>query len=127
VGQLRSNGVEFITVPPTYYDSLFADEDWWLSSYHNGFKKESLQRLGILLDIAHKRVDPNHLSVTQQQPQHQAIQNGETHQDITEANVPKLILQTFTVPLFDRPTLFFEVICRKGSTGVFIVLLWTRQ
>ena len=38
--------------------------------------------------------------------------------DISFSNeTPKLLMQTFTLPMQDRPTLFLEIICRKGSTG----------
>lgn len=75
VTALRSRGVEFLTVPTTYYDELEErvgkiDEDI-----------EPLKELGILVD----RDEEGYL------------------------------LQIFTKPVEDRPTLFFEIIQRKGA------------
>jgi 4-hydroxyphenylpyruvate dioxygenase len=75
VTDLQNRGVEFLTVPTTYYDELTArvgkiDEDL-----------EPLKKLGILVD----RDDEGYL------------------------------LQIFTKPVEDRPTLFFEIIQRKGA------------
>ena len=75
VNSLRERGVEFLTVPTTYYSELEGrvgkiDED-----------VQSLQDLGILVD----KDDDGYL------------------------------LQIFTKPVEDRPTLFFEIIQRKGA------------
>ncbi len=75
VTELQSRGIEFLTVPTSYYDDLTArvghiDEDL-----------EPLKKLGILVD----RDDEGYL------------------------------LQIFTKPVEDRPTLFFEIIQRKGA------------
>lgn len=75
VTDLQKRGVEFLTVPTTYYDDLIGrvghiDEDL-----------EPLKKLGILVD----RDDEGYL------------------------------LQIFTKPIEDRPTLFFEIIQRKGA------------
>ena len=75
VTELQSRGIEFLTVPTSYYDELLdrvghIDEDL-----------EPLKRLGILVD----RDDEGYL------------------------------LQIFTKPVEDRPTLFFEIIQRKGA------------
>ncbi len=75
VSKLRSNGVEFLTVPSTYYEQLLSrtgpiDEP-----------VERLRELGILVD----RDDEGYM------------------------------LQIFTRPVEDRPTLFYEIIQRKGS------------
>ena len=72
---LRDRGVEFLTIPTTYYDELQGrlgkiDED-----------VESLARLGILVDR-----DPD-----------------------------GYLLQIFTKPVQDRPTVFYEIIQRKGA------------
>lgn len=77
VGELRKRGVEFLTVPMTYYETLKErvgeiDEDI-----------NELAKLGILVD----RESEGYL------------------------------LQIFTKPVQDRPTLFFEIIQRKGATG----------
>jgi 4-hydroxyphenylpyruvate dioxygenase len=74
---LRSNGVEFLEVPDTYYDVVNErvgeiDEDL-----------SKLKQLKILVD----RDDEGYL------------------------------LQLFTDPLEDRPTLFIEIIQRNGSRG----------
>lgn len=75
VGQLRDNGVEFLYVPETYYETVLdrvgeIDEDL-----------EPLKELGVLID----RDDEGYL------------------------------LQIFTKPVLDRPTMFFEIIQRKGA------------
>jgi 4-hydroxyphenylpyruvate dioxygenase len=75
VTELQNRGVEFLSVPTTYYDELQErvgkiDEDI-----------DSLKKLGILVD----RDDEGYL------------------------------LQIFTKPVEDRPTLFFEIIQRKGA------------
>jgi len=75
VTTLRARGVEFLTIPTSYYDELIdrvghIDEDL-----------EPLKELGILVD----RDDEGYL------------------------------LQIFTRPVEDRPTLFFEIIQRKGA------------
>ncbi len=75
VSALKQRGVEFLTVPGSYYDALPArvgriDE-----------QMDALRRLGILAD----RDDEGYL------------------------------LQIFTTPVQDRPTLFYEIIQRKGA------------
>lgn len=75
VAELRRRGVEFLTVPDAYYDTLPArigaiDEDL-----------ASLQALNLLVD----RDEEGYL------------------------------LQIFTKPVEDRPTVFFEIIQRKGA------------
>jgi 4-hydroxyphenylpyruvate dioxygenase len=77
VGALRKNGVEFLSVPPSYYDALpqrVGEIDEAI---------ETIRSLGILVD----RDEEGYL------------------------------LQLFTRPVQDRPTLFFELIQRKGSRG----------
>ncbi len=75
VSELQKRGVDFLTVPSTYYDTLTdrvgkIDEDM-----------KQLSSLGILVD----RDDEGYL------------------------------LQIFSKPVEDRPTLFYEIIQRKGS------------
>ncbi len=75
VALLKQQGVEFLTVPHSYYDEL----------HHRVGKVDEpigeLERLGILVD----RDEEGYM------------------------------LQIFTRPVEDRPTLFFEIIQRKGS------------
>ncbi len=74
---LRRNGVEFLSVPPSYYDLLpsrVGEIDEAVAT---------IRDLGILVD----RDEEGYL------------------------------LQLFTKPVEDRPTLFFEIIQRKGSRG----------
>ena len=75
VAELRKRGVDFLNVPNTYYDDLFArvgkiDEDI-----------EKIKAMNILVD----RDEEGYL------------------------------LQLFTKPVEDRPTVFFEIIQRKGA------------
>jgi len=77
VRRLRANGVEFLRVPPTYYEDL----DRRIGKIEEPLAE--LAELGILAD----RDDEGYL------------------------------LQIFTQPVQDRPTLFFEVIERHGCRG----------
>ena len=77
VTELKNRGVDFLEVPPSYYDDLLMrvgkiDEDI-----------EPLKKLNILVD----RDEEGYL------------------------------LQIFTKPVEDRPTLFFEIIQRKGAVS----------
>jgi 4-hydroxyphenylpyruvate dioxygenase len=77
VDALAASGVDFLRIPPTYYEELptrvgSIDEDI-----------SELAKRGILVD----RDDEGYL------------------------------LQIFSQPIQDRPTVFFEVICRHGSQG----------
>ncbi|MCG8474791.1 MAG: 4-hydroxyphenylpyruvate dioxygenase [Cytophagales bacterium] len=75
VTQLRARGVEFLTVPPAYYDELLDRVG------HIDEEVAALRDLGVLVD----RDDEGYL------------------------------LQIFTKPVEPRPTLFFEIIQRKGA------------
>lgn len=75
VSRLQAQGVDFLQVPPTYYDALQSR----VGQIDEPMK--DLARLGILVD----RDDEGYL------------------------------LQIFTKPVEDRPTLFYEIIQRKGS------------
>lgn len=75
VSQLRSQGVDFLRVPNTYYDDLQGR----IGQIDEPIAE--LRQLGILVD----RDDEGYM------------------------------LQIFTQPVEDRPTLFFEIIQRKGS------------
>ena len=77
VNKLREWGLEFLTIPHTYYEDL-TERVGVIKE-----KIEDLQKLGILVD----RDDEGYL------------------------------LQIFTRPVQDRPTVFFEVIQRRGSRG----------
>jgi 4-hydroxyphenylpyruvate dioxygenase len=75
VGELRRRGVDFLTVPTTYYDEL-QDRVGQIDE-----PVDELAKLGILVDR-----DPD-----------------------------GYLLQIFTKPVEDRPTLFYEIIERKGA------------
>lgn len=77
VTELRNRGIEFITVPTTYYDVL----EERVGKIDEPIDK--LKELGILVD----RDDEGYL------------------------------LQIFTRTLQARPTMFFEIIQRKGATS----------
>ncbi|MFO0074178.1 MAG: 4-hydroxyphenylpyruvate dioxygenase, partial [Gemmatimonas sp.] len=77
VTALRDRGVEFLSIPTSYYDELQARVG------HIDEPVAELARLGILVDR-----DPD-----------------------------GYLLQIFTKPVEDRPTLFFEIIQRKGATS----------
>lgn len=84
VTSLRARGVDFITVPPAYYDAmrqrLKTDKTraWRLAE-----DLDTIERLNILIDY-------------------------------DEAGY---LLQIFTKPLMDRPTVFIEIIQRNGFDG----------
>ena len=77
VDELKKRGVEFLTVPLSYY------EDLWQRVGEIREDVKEIERLNIMVD----RDDEGYL------------------------------LQIFTKPVQDRPTLFFEVIQRRGSRG----------
>ena len=74
VAQLRENGVDFLAVPDTYYDTVW-DRVGTIKE-----DRDKVRNLGILID------------------------NDEQG----------YLLQLFTKPVEDRPTLFFEIIQRRG-------------
>ncbi len=79
VAALRNRGVDFLTIPEAYYDSVWdrvSKLGWTVKEDH-----EKVKDLGVLVD----------------------------------ADDEGYLLQLFTKPLQDRPTLFFEIICRRGS------------
>jgi 4-hydroxyphenylpyruvate dioxygenase len=84
VAELRRRGVDFLTLPDTYYELVWDRVNATLRKHGHDAVKEDHQRirdLGILVD----------------------------------ADDEGYLLQLFTKPLQDRPTLFFEIICRRGS------------
>lgn len=84
VAELRTRGVDFLSLPDAYYDQVRDRVNAMLRRHGHEAVKEDFERirnLGILLD----------------------------------ADDEGYLLQLFTKPLQDRPTLFFEIICRRGS------------
>ncbi|MFG0325884.1 MAG: 4-hydroxyphenylpyruvate dioxygenase [Phycisphaerales bacterium JB037] len=84
VAELRKRGVDFLSLPDTYYDIVWDRVNKVLTENGHEAVKEDHDRikdLGILVD----------------------------------ADDEGYLLQLFTKPLQDRPTLFFEIICRRGS------------
>ena len=84
VAELHRRGVDFLSIPDTYYDIVWDRVNATLKANGHDVVKEDHQRikdLGILVD----------------------------------ADDEGYLLQLFTKPLQDRPTLFFEIICRRGS------------
>ena len=75
VGELRKRGVDFLTIPESYYESV------WDRVGEISEDVSDVEKLRLLAD----RDDQGYL------------------------------LQIFTKPLQDRPTMFFEIICRRGS------------
>ena len=73
--ELRNRGVEFLSIPATYYDDL-------------------LQRVG--------KIDED-------------IQPLRDLNILVDRDEEGYLLQIFTKPVEDRPTLFFEIIQRKGA------------
>lgn len=89
ITNLRARGVEFITIPPTYYTEM--REKLFGSTVSEGGKRKwaleedfsTLEKLGILIDFDEEGY----------------------------------LLQLFTKHLLDRPTVFLEVIQRKNFEG----------
>lgn len=82
VSNMRSRGVEFLSVPPqAYYDSVPTRLGEYDHELQEDIKK--LQKLGIMID----------------------------------ADEEGYLLQIFTKPVEDRPTLFYEIIQRMGAKG----------
>ena len=84
VAALRNRGVDFLSLPDTYYQLVWDRVNKMLTDHGHEAVKEDHQRvkdLGILVD----------------------------------ADDEGYLLQLFTKPLQDRPTLFFEIIARRGS------------
>ncbi|MFT5423296.1 MAG: 4-hydroxyphenylpyruvate dioxygenase [Phycisphaerales bacterium] len=84
VAELRRRGVDFLNLPESYYEQVWARVNKTLTQHGHEMVKEDHQRikdLGILVD----------------------------------ADDEGYLLQLFTKPLQDRPTLFFEIISRHGS------------
>jgi 4-hydroxyphenylpyruvate dioxygenase len=77
VKKLKANGVDFLTIPDTYYEEL-------------------KQRVG---------------EIEEPMDQIRALNI------LVDKDEEGYLLQLFTKPLEDRPTVFFEIIQRKGSRG----------
>ena len=75
VSEMKERGVEFLTIPDTYYDTV-------------------LDRVG--------EIDEEILTLKK-------------HGILVDRDDEGYLLQIFTKPLTDRPTLFFEIIQRKGA------------
>ncbi|MDN3664736.1 4-hydroxyphenylpyruvate dioxygenase [Algibacter miyuki] len=82
VSQLKSKGVEFLSIPPEEYYRAVPGR---LETYSHELREdiEALKKLGIMID----------------------------------ADEEGYLLQIFTKPVEDRPTLFFEIIQRMGAKG----------
>ncbi|MCJ2543400.1 4-hydroxyphenylpyruvate dioxygenase family protein [Thermostichus vulcanus] len=89
--QLRRGGVEFLQVPAGYYSMLEGKRRPDLPEMA-GIHWPDLQEQGVLLDSTLPASDPN---------------------------PAPLLLQTFTQPLFGKPTFFFEIIQRLGGATGF--------
>ena len=84
ITELRRRGVDFLSIPDAYYESVWNRVNRMLTDHGHSVVKEdhkAVKDLGILVD----------------------------------ADDEGYLLQLFTKPLQDRPTLFFEIICRRGS------------
>jgi len=90
VSTMRAAKVEFIDVPSTYYD-MWKEKEGFHSVKENW---DDLEKLEILVDgNAHKT------------------------QENEKSSEFKYLLQTFTLPLQDRPTFYLEIISRKRANG----------
>ncbi|KAI1323807.1 4-hydroxyphenylpyruvate dioxygenase [Xylariaceae sp. FL0255] len=83
VSAMRARGIEFITVPSTYYETMRHRLKTEKRNWKLGQDLETLEKLSILIDYD---------------------EGG-------------YLLQLFTKPLMDRPTVFVEIIERHGFEG----------
>lgn len=83
VGAMRARGVEFISVPPTYYDTMRKRLKTEKRRWELKEDLETIEKLNILIDYD---------------------EGG-------------YLLQLFTKPLMDRPTVFIEIIQRNDFDG----------
>ncbi|WP_071517439.1 4-hydroxyphenylpyruvate dioxygenase [Geitlerinema sp. PCC 9228] len=93
VAQMRRNGISFLSVPDSYYEQLKAGCDGLISPQE--FAR--IQEQEILVDWKQDEI---------------AIAN-QNYREIP------LLLQTFTKPIFEEPTFFFEVIERRSQARGF--------
>ncbi|MEM7622718.1 MAG: 4-hydroxyphenylpyruvate dioxygenase [Planctomycetota bacterium] len=84
VAELRRRGVDFLSLPDTYYELVW----------------DRVNK--VLIDNGHEPVREDHERIKEL-----GI--------LVDADDEGYLLQLFTKPLQDRPTLFFEIISRKGS------------
>ncbi|KAG2387902.1 hypothetical protein C9374_000752 [Naegleria lovaniensis] len=101
VSKSRKVGVDYISVPPTYYKTWREEkaelynmvvEDWAL-----------LEENTILVDG---------IVFPKDQDLEDTAENSSSH-----SNNFRYLLQTFTKPIEDRPTFYFEIISRRGNSG----------
>ena len=85
ISELRRRGVDFLSIPSAYYDQVWQRVESTL--------KEHGHSAGVKED-------------------HQKVRDLGI---LVDADDEGYLLQLFTKPLQDRPTLFFEIICRRGS------------
>lgn len=78
---MKSRGVEFLSIPDTYYDNL----------------RKNLPDMNIKVSEDIDRIQKNKILI--------------------DYDDKGYLLQIFTKPIEDRPTLFFEVIQRKNHEG----------
>lgn len=83
VAAMRARGVEFINVPPTYYDTMRERLRTEKRSWELKEDLDTIERLNILIDYDEQGY----------------------------------LLQLFTKPLMDRPTVFIEIIQRNAFEG----------
>jgi 4-hydroxyphenylpyruvate dioxygenase len=93
VAQMRRNGIPFLSVPDSYYDQLKARSDGLIPPQ----EFPQIQANEILVDWKNDEIET-------------ASKNYQ--------KVP-LLLQTFTKPIFEEPTFFFEVIERRSQARGF--------
>ena len=85
VAELRRRGVDFLALPDTYYEAGLGPR-----------QQDVLKRT----------------ATTSVKEDHERIKDLGI---LVDADDEGYLLQLFTKPLQDRPTLFFEIICRRGS------------
>ena len=109
ITQLRARGIEFLSVPDSYYVLLRER----LAKAGITVKEDMarLQELNILVDFDDKGCVAGECCCDRDYPTHR----------LRLWWLPRVshryLLQLFTKPLMDRPTVFIEVIQRAGNTG----------
>lgn len=99
VDHAQKNGLDFVSVPYTYY-KLWKDKEGYDDVPYNW---DVLKKLSIMVDgNANGKAN---------------INSDSNNDSINDECKFKYLLQTFTHPLGVRPTIYFEFIDRRGSTG----------
>jgi 4-hydroxyphenylpyruvate dioxygenase len=129
VSELRKRGVEFLEVPASYYDDLL-DRVGKIEEYLDFYNGPGVQHMAIATDdIIHtvselRKRGVEFLEVPASYYDDLLDRVGKIEEELkplkdlnilVDRDEEGYLLQIFTKPVQDRPTLFFEIIQRKGA------------